>query len=308
MVIIISHHHCYPSVSICFIFAIIYVLGLYVLSPSTYRYDRNHPHVIRRRIFSVFIVCSLIYIFLYKTSNTKTNINEWLGFRKLKTISSIWTLILYPIILTLMLYFGPLVQWIDIFHWKYYRKYWKNYLPYFDGNDRHIFIRNYLVAPFTEEFVFRSSILCLLYPHISTFSAIFISPLFFGLAHFHHMVEHFNRNHQENHNRLTALNIIFIHLFQFSYTYVFGVYSSFLFIQTGHFLPSFLVHTLCNGLGLPDIGSLIHMQGVWLKKCFFYTCYLVGVWLFYTSLFSLTQSKLFYSNNNNNVIYRNWSI
>jgi hypothetical protein len=136
------------AIIICFTFSIVYVLGLYLLSPSSRRYERNHPHVITRRFCAVFIVCSLIYLFLLHTSNPNINVNPWLGFRM--NISSTWKLIFYPIFLTLMLYFGPIIQWIDLFDWKYYKRNWRYHWLCRNTNERLIFLRNYLVAPFTE--------------------------------------------------------------------------------------------------------------------------------------------------------------
>lgn len=71
-----------------------------------------------------------------------------------------------------------------------------------------IWIRNHVMAPLSEEFTYRSCILPLLLQNFSPFTAILISPLFFGvgekipqikkkkfittnlfLAHFHHMWE-----------------------------------------------------------------------------------------------------------------------
>ena len=311
------------TIIICLTFSIAYVLGLYLLSPSSRRYERNHPNVIKRRFCAVFLVCSLIYLFLRQTCNPHVNINIWLGFRR--SIYSIWKLIFYPIFLTLMLYFGPIIQWIDLFDWRYYKYNWRYHFLHYTTSEKLIFLRNYLVAPFTEgkfsyridsiiaffseiEFVFRSCLLCLLYSHVSLFSAIFYSPLFFGLAHFHHMLEHFKQNHHEKHRRLSGMNIILIHLFQFSYTYIFGVYSSFLFIRTGHFIPSFLIHTLCNFMGIPDVMNLVDFQDGQAKRKYFYMlCYLIGLWLFATNLYFLTQSKFYYSNNSDSVICRHWS-
>jgi hypothetical protein len=136
------------TIIVCLTFSIIYVLGLYLLSPSSRRFERNHPHVITRRFLAVFIVCSLIYLYLKHTSNPNININTWLGFRT--NIFSIWKLIFYPILLTLMLYLGPIIQWIDLFDWKYYRHSWKYHFVGQRTNEKLIFIRNYLVAPFTE--------------------------------------------------------------------------------------------------------------------------------------------------------------
>lgn len=136
------------TIVICLTFSIVYVSGLYILSPSSRRYERNHPHVICRRFFAVFIVCSLVYLFLKFTCNPMVNINAWLGFRT--TVPSIWTLVLYPILLTLLLYLGPIIQWIDLCDWRYYRHNWRFILTCHSTNENLIFIRNYLVAPFTE--------------------------------------------------------------------------------------------------------------------------------------------------------------
>ena len=133
------------TIIICLTFSIVYVLGLYILSPSSHRYERNRSNVICRRILAVFIVCLLIYFSLKYMSNPNTNINTWLGFRT--NITSIWTLLFYPILLTLILYLGPIIQWIDSSDFLYN---WKCCLPYYNTNEQLIFIRNYIVAPFTE--------------------------------------------------------------------------------------------------------------------------------------------------------------
>ena len=138
----------FSSIVICLTFSIVYVLGLYLLSPSSHRYQRNHSNVICRRFFAVTIVCSLIYLFLNYQCHSNFNINIWLGFRL--NLSSIWKLIFYPILLTLMLYFGPIIQWIDLFEWRYYKYNWKYHFSCQNTNEKLIFIRNYLVAPFTE--------------------------------------------------------------------------------------------------------------------------------------------------------------
>ena len=311
------------SVSMCFTFSIVYVLALYLLSPSNQRYERNHPTVIRRRFLAVAIVCSLTYLFLKLTSNPRVHLETWLGFRW--NISSIWTLVGCPVLLTSMLYLGPLVQWLYSFNWRFYRAHVNYVLSAENTHERLIFARNYFVAPFTEgmerrqstgplsslsflEFVFRSSMLCVLYTHVSLSSAIFISPLFFGLAHLHHMLEHFYRNSHENDHRLPPWSILFIHFFQFTYTYIFGVYSSFLFLRTGHFIPPFLVHALCNCLGLPDLSSLFDRRDRRVKrKVFFAACYVIGVCLFSTNLFFLTQAK-FYFANASDIHYRQWAM
>lgn len=283
---------------ICVLFSIGYILILYIFSPSNQRFNRNQSNVILRRFVAISILCLLIYLFLKNHSNTNININDWLGFRT--NICSIWKLIFYPMLLTCLLFTGPILQWIVF-------REWEDLSFNFSFNEKMIFLRNYLVAPFTEEFVFRSSMLCVLYSHVTLFSALFYSPLFFGLAHFHHMLEHVYRNRCEKPtHRITVFNIFLMHLFQFSYTYIFGVYSSFLFIRTGHFLPSFLAHSLCNSLGVPDIRSVRNCSNQY-QKYFLIISYFLGVFLFATNLYGLTQSKFYFYNNSISMIYRHWS-
>ena len=63
--------------------------------------------------------------------------------------------------------------------------------------------------------------------YYSPHGAVIMSPLFFGIAHFHHMIERIRRGQDFQ----TAF---FISSFQFAYTTVFGMYSAFLFVRTGH--------------------------------------------------------------------------
>ena len=110
------------------------------------------------------------------------------------------------------------------------------------------------------------------------------------------MIEHFRQYSQSPRQRIPVMLIVLGHLFQFSYTYVFGVYSSFLFLRTGHFIPSFLVHALCNSLGVPDLASLISRNGwpLW-KKMFVATSYVMGLVLFFKNLYFLTLPKYYYA-------------
>ena len=76
-------------------------------------------------------------------------------------------------------------------------------------------------------FVFRACMVPILLGYYSPQGAVIMSPLFFGIAHFHHMIERIRRGQDFQ----TAF---FISSFQFAYTTVFGMYSAFLFVRTGH--------------------------------------------------------------------------
>lgn len=51
-----------------------------------------------------------------------------------------------------------------------------------------ICLRNYIVAPVTEEFVFRGCMVPLLRDQFSPISTVLLTPVFFGVAHFHHIL------------------------------------------------------------------------------------------------------------------------
>ncbi|OVA03577.1 CAAX amino terminal protease [Macleaya cordata] len=110
--------------------------------------------------------------------------------------------------------------------------------------------RNYVVAPLTEELVFRACMIpLLLCGGFKPYSIIFFSPIFFSLAHLNHFLELYC---QQNYTFLKASLIVGL---QLSYTVVFGSYASFLFIRTGHLIAPVVAHIFCNIMGLPTLSS-----------------------------------------------------
>ncbi|KAG0517715.1 hypothetical protein BDA96_09G113400 [Sorghum bicolor] len=86
--------------------------------------------------------------------------------------------------------------------------------------------RNYVVAPFTEELVFRACMIpLLLCGGFKMSTIIFLSPVFFSLAHLNHLFE----LHQQGCNFMRSLLIVGV---QLGYTVIFGWYAAFLFIRT----------------------------------------------------------------------------
>ncbi|XP_073792028.1 CAAX prenyl protease 2-like isoform X12 [Danio rerio] len=144
-------------------------------------------------------------------------------------------------------------------------------------------LRNHVVAPLTEEFVFRACIIPMLVPCTGPTSAIFISPLFFGVAHFHHIIE------QLRFGQDTVFDILICAAFQFTYTSVFGVYTAFIFIRTGHLVGPVLCHSFCNRMGFPAIGSVLEHP----QKSLILLFYQLGVLLFFILLFPFTDPTFY---------------
>lgn len=212
--------------------------------------------------------------------------------------------------LTLLLYLGPLFEKIFIEHdmadFRGGRKVveslssWQGY-------------RNYVAGPITEEVIFRSVLVPLhLLAKVSPTKIIFLTPLYFGIAHVHHFYE-FTLTHPHT-PLLPALSRSF---FQFGYTTLFGWFADFIFLRTGSVYACIIIHSFCNWVGLPrfwgrvkrrelyplspvairgkDDTDAIHARGggenLGLKWTIAYYFLLVaGAYLFYTGLWSLTAS------------------
>lgn len=339
-----EHLNFTTSVLACLLMASFYVISLYLWSKQN-RYNRNDPSVIKRRFVSVLITSILSVMLIYlmaQTADKHTTLNSsiymWIGFRF--DLYNLVTSIFVSILLTVILFSGPLVQqlvsnYMFSVHMSVYEysssndsnnNQLNNSTSSFESNNSRIqkverlntfknfmgfayesfktsllgfnkstikksvqdlcFLRNYVISPFTEEFVFRSCMLPLLLPHLSVAKAVLITPLFFGMAHLHHIIEGYKMKDQ------SLETLVLQHLFQFSYTYVFGVYSSFLFIRTGNFFSSFLSHSFCNLMGFPNFAELINdFEGY--TRVLLVGVYVAGFVLFFVFLTPFTTPGLF---------------
>jgi prenyl protein peptidase len=75
---------------------------------------------------------------------------------------------------------------------------------------------------------------------------VFLTPLYFGIAHLHHLYE-FRITHSE----VPLLVAVLRSLFQFTYTSLFGFFAAFVYLRTGNVYTCMLAHTFCNWMGLP---------------------------------------------------------
>ena len=82
--------------------------------------------------------------------------------------------------------------------------------------------------------------------HFTEKQIVFITPLYFGIAHVHHLYE-FHITHPEVPMLMASLRS----LFQFTYTSLFGFFATFLYLRTGNVYTCVLAHAFCNWMGLP---------------------------------------------------------
>lgn len=109
--------------------------------------------------------------------------------------------------------------------------------------------------------------------------------LFFA-AHLHHM-------HERLRVGIEWKTTILISFFQFFYTSIFGIYSAYLFVQSGHFIAPFIVHAFCNHMGFPDLPDLISQPEP--KRCIFILIYVLGVIGWVIALPTLTMPELYHN-------------
>ncbi|XP_055587136.1 CAAX prenyl protease 2-like [Uranotaenia lowii] len=249
------------SVGACFTIAVIYVASLYVWKS---KHDRDHPSTIKRRFCSVFVVMLIAPIFVWALSSDfvahRYTMWQIMGFR----LEGLVTAIMLPLVLTATLFCGPLSVTLCNGLWRIYSEpmYWVQAVQNL------MWLRNHLVAPLSEEFTFRACMLPLLLQTFRPHTAMLITPLLFGLAHLHHIKERLRDG--------TPLRIVLtVSFFQFFYTTIFGIYSAYLFIRTGHFAAPFVAHAFCNHMGFPDVPEVLNQTNP--RKAIFLSLYVLGL-------------------------------
>ncbi|VVB02320.1 unnamed protein product [Arabis nemorensis] len=282
------------AVAACVAMALFYVLILYAptvilrLPTASSFFD----FLIRRFICAaISTVVSLVFTaFILPIKSRETSFI--LGVYGIRT-DHVWQGVVYPLLLTSLIYAGSLVSKLLLLleSWR------ENGGGCSLFNDINSFVqttpawvlaaasnvsvwRNFVVAPVTEELVFRACMIpLLLCAGFRIYSAIFLCPVLFSLAHLNHFRELYIK-----HNRSYLKASLIVGL-QLGYTVVFGSYASFLFIRTGHITAPLFAHIFCNYMGLPEL----HARGKGLVSAAF----LVGVVGFVLLLFPLTEPLMY---------------
>ncbi|CAA7400217.1 unnamed protein product [Spirodela intermedia] len=208
-------------------------------------------------------------------------------------LDHLWRAVFIPTLLTSLVYTGSLVSKVVIFfqspveaetssRWSLMEITGRQILDsILNVGSNMLFWRSFLVAPVTEEIVFRACMIpLLLCGGFKTLSIIFFSPIFFSLAHLNHFLELYC---QRGYSFLRASMVVGL---QLGYTVIFGGYASFLFLRTGNLICPIMAHVFCNMMGLPAVSS---SQAKGLTRVGF----AVGVAGFLLVLFPLTSPDLY---------------
>lgn len=216
--------------------------------------SRDDPAVIRARLTAVSVstagsMCA-VGVIVWKTGNF-SSVQESVGASMKLLGLTLPSPALRPLLLTPLLYLGPLYSaWLDkslpfMQDWSYERDVVAKFASWTG-------VRNFFMSPLTEELVFRSCVIAAAeLAGVSQKKIIFLTPLWFGIAHIHHAYDQFNRLGR---TRQALQKALVISTVQLAYTTLFGWFASFLFLRTGSAITPTLTHTFCNIMGMPTVG------------------------------------------------------
>ncbi|ODV63734.1 CAAX prenyl protease [Ascoidea rubescens DSM 1968] len=188
------------------------------------------------------------------------------------------------LLLVVILFAGPLFDYVVLQKNQFGRR--TNIIRNFYLETRNIWgFRNVIVGPFTEEIVYTSCILGCLYPlnKIGLDVLIFVTPLYFGVAHLHHGYELYSTSTYKK------LFIVKVCLAQFAYTSLFGIFTNYVFLRMGNVWSCFVVHSFCNYMGFPSFKPSSNRTSM---KTVYYLLLIGGAIGFFMFLKPLTHSKL----------------
>ena len=246
------------AVLFCCATACAFVVSLNLVSGKN---RRDHPTTVSLRIFitAVVIVIVTALVFLLFGVQLQELGVQWEG-----ALESV----LLSLLSSVVLFMGPL-----------YQNALQGEILTTESKRWDITIRNLIVAPIAEEWIFRACMLSVLLPEMKSSYAVVLSPFIFGLSHLHHLLD-WVRDPKASGTFTEAGSVV---LFQFCYTFVFGIYSAYLFVVTGNILGPIAAHLFCNLMGFPDIGGIAETRSpksVWIL-------YIIGAILFIFYLYYL---------------------
>ncbi|KAF9507444.1 hypothetical protein BS47DRAFT_1373896 [Hydnum rufescens UP504] len=226
--------------------------------------SRNDPVVIKTRLIAVTLAtlasCTIVFLVIWRDSNDPNNnfsnaLAKCLFLLGLAPPFSSPRMIL-PYLLVPLLYSGPIFTTFLASSLPLQKR-WSFKRDVYDAVVSYEGLRNYLIAPITEELVFRASIIAVaLLSDTSTWRMIFLTPLWFGVAHAHHGWELYNNKGRTKSAFITfdfttKINVLLV--VQLGYTTIFGWFTSFLFLRTRSAYAAFAAHMFCNFMGFPTI-------------------------------------------------------
>ncbi|KAK0412255.1 hypothetical protein QR680_006115 [Steinernema hermaphroditum] len=243
--------------------------------------DRDHPASLRKRFCAAFLHNALSIGTSYGLLRHLSEPFHTMGFHLHGTLAAV----VGSSLLTGVFYLGNCLEKLyDEFHYPYGIGLFS--LKSWTQSFRELtFIRNTFMAPITEEIAFRACSATLFYRCFGWNGAIFVAPLFFSLSHLHHIFDDMRKG-------MSKGQAIGQRVFQATYSYLFGVYATFIFMRTNHILVPIISHSICNNLGLPNFSfSSLNKKWTWAVTA----GHVIGALSWVSLLYPLTSRHLYLS-------------
>lgn len=239
------------------LYTILYIAPFYLSATlrTTALTSRDAPAVIRARVRTVALTCllsSLLTLGVHATTDPNASVARTLH------LLGLWPAHVLDILRVLgllsILFAGPLYEsllidedWRDWSLTALRATVWDSWTGY----------RNLLIAPVSEEWVFRSQIVSLyLLAGAGAGRIVLTTPLIFGGAHVHHLVELVRARTPPGcrlpPTRVLVLSVLQV-VFMFAYTALFGFFAAFVYLRTGSLWAATLAHSFCNWQGFPRV-------------------------------------------------------
>ncbi|KAF2161079.1 hypothetical protein M409DRAFT_69948 [Zasmidium cellare ATCC 36951] len=248
------------------LFTVIFVAPFYLSKTlrTTPLNSRDSPTVIRARVRAVGLSCLAstvltVFVLVQYGHASPRDVLRLFGMWPFNPLDCLKVLLL-----VMVLYTGPLYETIFVdggireFNLKAIKE------TLWDSPTSN---RNVVIAPWAEELVFRSLVISLyLLAKVSPIRIVFVTPLVFGVAHVHHLIE-FVQSHTPPGRTLPTSNVLLMgivrSLFQFAYTSLFGFFTAFVYLRTGNVFASITAHMFCNYMGLPRVWGKVGQVDDW---------------------------------------------
>ena len=221
----------YAAIGGCFVNGFQFVACLYLATATMSNRrapDRNDPRVIKERFVRVGISSGLAPFVMLLFNALPGGSADDCPDLPLTRVFGLWgssfgQAALAPLALTMWLFLGPLLTaWLDRDRFTPLRAQLRVQLQ---GEDAKLqMLRNLIIGPLAEEWVFRACMCPLLHgAGLSDGAAVFVAAVTFGAAHIHHRFD-------------AGVSWLAVAV-QFTYTSLFGAYSAYLFLVPLHSSP-----------------------------------------------------------------------
>lgn len=281
----VASEHWSTSLYLSVMVSFLYPASLYVW-PNALSSNRQDPQTIKRNFISVAVasaISSQVLLWHLQRLDPKFVNSIW-HYINWKSYDTNWHFLykclLQPLLYAIILFSVPIYTEVQSFKQTLVYEFPRNPVSFVIKATSLVakqaalpswaLIRNLVVAPLTEEFIFRGVILAILLPSWSNTAAIIISSLLFGLMHSHNLLRRLYLT-----GKVSSQEIV-LSLVQCTYTAFFGAYASITYIASGHLITPIALHCFCNFNGLPNFGEIIS------NKCHLYLTILGFATWFYS--------------------------